>query len=137
MTPSGMPCSSKDQLAKILSILGSPNEEDISFITDLKAVEYIQSFPKYVRQDLGKRYPAAPKTAIDFCNRLLVLNPYFRMTLDEAISHPVFDDMRIPMAEKSLDDVQGIDIDFVSITLLNEQILRHLVLREVNIFKNQ
>lgn len=41
ISPSGLPCSSKDQLAKILSILGTPNEEDISFITDNKALEYI------------------------------------------------------------------------------------------------
>jgi len=27
------------------------------------------------------------------------------MSLDEAISHPFFDEMRIPIAEKSLDDV--------------------------------
>jgi mitogen-activated protein kinase 1/3 len=61
ISPSGLPCSSKDQLAKILSILGTPNEEDISFITDNKAIEYILSFPKCKRIDLGQRYPAAPK----------------------------------------------------------------------------
>jgi serine/threonine protein kinase len=137
ISPSGLPCSSKDQLAKILYILGTPDEEDISFITDNKALEYIKSYPKCKRIDFKVRYPAAPKEAVDFLNRLLVLNPFFRMTLDEAISHPLFDEMRIPVAEKSLEGVESISMDFEEITLLNEEILRHLILKEVDLFKNK
>jgi serine/threonine protein kinase len=115
--------------------LGTPNEHDLSFITDNKALEYIESFPKCKRIELKERYPAAPQEAIDFLNRLLVLNPFFRMTLDQAIEHPLFDDMRIVQAEKALDAVSSIELEFESITLLNHKILRSLMLKEIELFK--
>lgn len=104
-SPSGLPCSGNDQMAKIISILGTPDDEETSFITDNKAIEYINTFPKCKRIDFNQRYPMAPPEAIDFLNRLLVFNPFFRMGLDEAISHPLFDDMRIKLAETSLENV--------------------------------
>ena len=81
-----------------------------------------------------ERYPAAPDTAIDFLNKLLVLNPLFRMDIEEAISHPFFDDMRISFAEKSIDHVSRIELDFENMSPLNEQAIRHLILREVSLF---
>jgi hypothetical protein len=35
--------------------------------------------------DLNLKYPGAPAEAIDFLNRILVFNPYFRMSLDAAL----------------------------------------------------
>ena len=93
-TPSGLPCSGKDQMGKILSILGTPNEEDTSFITDNKAIEYIQTFPKCKRIELSVKYPTATPEVIDFMNKLLVFNPFFRMTALEAIQCKVFDSVR-------------------------------------------
>lgn len=40
----GFPFSSNDQLAIICAVIGSPNESDKSFVTDLKALEYLEQF---------------------------------------------------------------------------------------------
>jgi len=40
----GLPFSSSDQLAVIFSVIGSPNPEDCSFVTDQKALEYLEGF---------------------------------------------------------------------------------------------
>ena len=56
----GFPFSSSDQLAVIFSVIGTPHEADISFVTDQKALEYLETFPMNVRLDLGNKYPAAP-----------------------------------------------------------------------------
>jgi mitogen-activated protein kinase 1/3 len=42
-----------DQLAMIFEILGTPEENDIAFVTDLKAISYLKSFPPVPRVDLG------------------------------------------------------------------------------------
>ena len=42
MSEKTMPASKKDQLFKILQVLGSPNEDDKSFITDDNAFKYIR-----------------------------------------------------------------------------------------------
>lgn len=38
---SGFPFSTNDQLNVIFEVIGSPNEEDKSFVTDQKALEYL------------------------------------------------------------------------------------------------
>lgn len=45
------------------------------------------------------KYPGAPAEAIDFLNKILVFNPYFRMSLQTALNHPMFDKVRRPRAE--------------------------------------
>lgn len=90
----GFPFSTNDQLAVIFNIIGTPNDEDISFVTDQKALEYLKSFPYIGRAELSAKYPAATPEAIDFLNKVLVFNPFFRLSLDEALAHPLFDNVR-------------------------------------------
>lgn len=40
------------------------------------------------------KYPGAPPEAIDFLNKALVFNPFFRMNLQDAIAHPLFNNVR-------------------------------------------
>lgn len=48
----GFPVSNDDQLHKIFNLLGTPNEDDISFVTDEKAIMYLKSFKPIARADL-------------------------------------------------------------------------------------
>ena len=36
------------------------------------------------------KYPAADTDAINFLERVLVFNPYFRISVEQALSHPLF-----------------------------------------------
>ena len=78
--------------------------------------------------DLSSKYPAATKEAIDFLNKTLVLNPFFRMNLDEAISHPMFDQVR----NKEAESVPGKEVilEFEKMTL-DKDTLRHLFTEEI------
>lgn len=90
----GFPFSHNDQLSKIFEVIGTPNDDDKSFVTDQKALEYLDTFSQKSRCDLSKKYPGASAEAIDFLDKILQFNPYFRMSLKEAIEHPLFDDVR-------------------------------------------
>ena len=92
----GFPFSSTDQLAVIFAVIGAPSDEDKSFVTDQKALEYLDSFPKNMRVELKHKYPGAPADSIDFLNKILVFNPYFRMSLQDALNHKMFDQVRRP-----------------------------------------
>ena len=96
----GFPFSTSDQLAVIFNVIGTPNEEDMSFVTDQKAIEYLKSYPNINRCDLKTKYTAATVEAIDFLDKILVFNPFFRLTLDEAIQHPLFDNVRNKEAQE-------------------------------------
>jgi len=65
-------------------------------VTDQKAIEYLDSFPYNEKADLSLKYPGAPKEAIDFLDKILVFNPYFRMSLEDALAHTLFDNVRKP-----------------------------------------
>lgn len=90
----GFPFSSNDQLAIIFQIIGTPSESDTSFVTDLKALEYLNQFPPQERADLKVKYPGSSPEAIDFLERVLVFNPYFRISLQECLEHPLFAKVR-------------------------------------------
>jgi len=45
----------------IFNILGTPKEEDIAFVTDQKANDYLRSYKPQARVDLSKKYPGATK----------------------------------------------------------------------------
>ena len=78
----------------IFEVIGTPNEDDRSFVTDQKALEYLETFTETKRCDLAKKYPGSPPEAIDFLDKSLQFNPYFRIGLKEAIEHPLFDKVR-------------------------------------------
>lgn len=78
----------------IFEVIGTPTEDDRSFVTDQKALEYLDTFGENKRCDLAKKYPGSPPEAIDFLDKSLQFNPYFRINLKEAIEHPLFDNVR-------------------------------------------
>lgn len=86
-------------MAVIFQVIGSPNEEDKSFVTDAKANEYLNAFPKSERVNLATVYPGAGEEAIDLLHKILVFNPYFRLSIDECLEHPFFKKCRKPEKE--------------------------------------
>ena len=125
----GFPFNTNDQLAVIFNVIGTPNEEDMSFLTDEKALEYLKSFSYVGRMDLQSKYPGATKEAVDFLNKALVLNPFFRISLDEAIKHPLFDQVR----NKDAEQIQGgcVSLEFEKMKL-DKGILRELFIEEIH-----
>jgi mitogen-activated protein kinase 1/3 len=70
--------------------LGTPKEDDMDFVTDAKAIEYLQSFPAKNRVDFRDMYPGSPAEGIDFLDKTLQFNPKKRIKVDEALEHPLF-----------------------------------------------
>ncbi len=76
-----------DQITKILSVIGSPSEEDASFLMNKCSRDFVRMMPKHEKVDLGKMFPAAPAEAVDLLERMLSFNPYRRITAKEALEH--------------------------------------------------
>lgn len=55
-----------DQLIVITKVLGFPKEEDLDFISDQKALDYIKCLPKKKGTDFSKKFPHVNKQIIDF-----------------------------------------------------------------------
>lgn len=99
---SGFPVTSQDQQAMIFSILGTPTDVDLEFVSDDKALEYLRSFPNKVKSDYKVMFPAAPPEAIDFLEKTMRFNPEKRLTIDECLNHPLQKEVRQQEKEKGL-----------------------------------
>ncbi len=83
---------------------------------------------------MHKLYPGAGDEAIDLLNRVLVFNPYFRISVDEALAHPFFKKVR--KSEKEISSNIEIQIEFEK-EHLDKKKLRSLFIEEINFFKGR
>ncbi len=129
----GFPASNSDQLNVIFDVVGTPNEEETSFVTDTKAIEYLKTFTQRKRIDFKVKYPAAGDDALDLLNKMLVFNPFFRIKIDDCLNHPFLAAVR----EKSLETTapEPVKLDFEAEGDLDEKRLRELFLDEVTYYK--
>jgi serine/threonine protein kinase len=78
--------------AVIFDLIGTP--EDISFISDERAQNYIRSFGKIDKKPFSKIYDFMPPEVEDFLEKSLKFNPSTRLTISDALKHSLFDDVR-------------------------------------------
>lgn len=88
------PVSPYEQLNLICKTLGSPNKEELKFLNDERATEYVEGFPKYRKQELGKMFRAVDPRALDLMEKMLAFNPYYRITAKDALRHKYFAEVR-------------------------------------------
>jgi len=90
-----------NQLKLIINAIGSPAEDDLHFVQSQKACTYIKSLPHISCASLQRLYPQANPTAIDLLDKMLVFDPYKRITVTEALEHPYFSALHDPRLEPS------------------------------------
>ena len=66
----------------------------MEFISDPNAQKYLKSFKGKPHVDFQAMFPDTPPEGIDLLNRMLVFNPRKRISLEETIAHPYFDNFR-------------------------------------------
>ena len=128
----GFPVAKDDQLAVIFEILGTPTDDDMVYVTDAKAIGYLKSFVPIERVNLAEKYPGASEDAVDLLDKMLQFNPYFRISVDEAIEHPFFTKVRKQHKEQESDI--KIELEFENETLDKER-LRALFLETILEFR--
>jgi mitogen-activated protein kinase 1/3 len=90
----GYPCAENDQLNVIFDVIGTPDPTDLDFITDPKAQQYVDSFPRKAPKPLTDFFPACGADELDILSRMLVFNPRRRISLDQLVAHRYFDSVR-------------------------------------------
>ena len=96
-----------DQIQKISSILGSPSNSDLEFITKKEARDFVLKLPKKKAKPFNVLFPKANNLALDLLSKMLVFNPNKRATIEDCIAHPYFkglhDPGEEPLADKHFD----------------------------------
>lgn len=121
-----------DQLEKIFSILGTPSKEHTDKIQNEKYRNYIRNLAVSERKSFDDLFPNANPQAINLLEKMLVLDPEKRITVDQALSHPyltlLHDPDDEPIAKTLFDD----DFDEEGIQLIA---FRDLIYNEIKRYK--
>ncbi len=88
-----------DQIQKIIAVLGSPSKDDLSFITNQQALEFLLKLPKRTKQSFNTLFPKSNPVALDLLGKMLIFDPHKRYTVEKCISHPYFEGLHNPEEE--------------------------------------
>jgi len=62
-------------LGLIIDIIGTPNDEQRSFIKDTKALSYLKHYPEKDPKNFSELFPGASEEALDLLSKMLKFNP--------------------------------------------------------------
>ena len=113
-----------DELQKIISVLGSPSETDLEFITDEKIKNFVLRLAKRTKQSFNLMFSNANPVAFDLLGKLLTFNPKKRYTVEQCISHPYFEGLHDPEQEPTAES--NFDFSFDKESLTKEK-LRNMI----------
>ena len=105
-----------DELQKIISVLGSPSEADLDFITDEKIKNFMQRLAKRTKQSFNLMFSNANPVALDLLGKILTFNPKKRYTVEQCISHPYFEGLHDPEQEPTAENTFDFSFDKESLT---------------------
>lgn len=86
--------SSDDQLLAILKLLGSPPKEELQFISNQDAFNYVNNLGFYPGKSLVQMFPASNIENIQFLASMLRFDPRFRLTVQDAIDNIYFENVK-------------------------------------------
>ena len=127
---------SRDQLNVIFNILGTPTDEVIEKLDKQDAKKYVRCFNQRSASPLlsYERFQKSSPDAIDLLSKMLVLDADERITVDQALAHPLFRD--VYQRDKIKVAKDKVVLDFES-EELDEDKLRMYFLREIQKFHPQ
>ena len=131
----GFPNEKTDQLNVIFDVIGTPSEEDMEFITDPNGILYLKSLKVRPKKNLKSKFPGSTEDALDLLDRMLKFNPHKRITVNQALEHPFFTEVKDPNKEVEADF--NLEFEFEKDENLTMEKLRTLFIQVINSYKNK
>ena len=88
-----LPSSPRDQMNLILKTIGKPPQDELNFITDTKAREYLSGFENYMGQGWKNVLFCKDPDAIDLLEKMLKFNPFSLISAKEILRHKYFKEL--------------------------------------------
>lgn len=119
------------QLKLIVKMLGRPSSDELWFVSNQNALNFMLQLPEYKAQVWKIQNP----TALDLLSKILIFNPTKRLTVLHALEHPYVEDFREPELER--DAGFHVVIDDVEKIKLTKTNLQRMLYAEIRSFHSQ
>jgi mitogen-activated protein kinase 1/3 len=116
------------QISRIVEVIGAPSEDDLRWIANEQAKNYVRALGPKPKIPFATLYPHAPPAAHSLLEGLLAFNPAKRLTAEQALSHPYFAGLHDPNDEP--DCPRSVEFDFED-AQLEPSMYRELIYREM------
>jgi len=80
-------------------VTGTPTAEDLEYITNPQAKEFVLKLARRTKQSFSQLFPKSNPVALDLLAKMLHFNPNKRYTIEQCISHPYFETLHNPEEE--------------------------------------
>ncbi|KAK6457445.1 kinase-like domain-containing protein [Scheffersomyces xylosifermentans] len=121
-----------DQLNQILLILGTPREATLTKIGSIRAQNYVRSLPLMKKVSYVELFPNANPLALDLLEKMLTLDPFERISVEEALNHPYLAIWHDPQDEPECQ----VKFDFKSFETVDDMAeMKSLIIEEVKNFR--
>lgn len=131
----GFPNEKTDQLNVIFDVIGTPGEEEMGFISDPNGILYLKSLKQRPKLNLKKKFPGSNEAALDLLEKMIIFNPNKRITVQQALEHPFFKDVRDK--EKEIEADFNLEFEFEKDENLTMEKLRELFLKVMKSYKTK
>jgi len=118
-----------DMLNKIFSIIGTPSDEEVQELDRDDAKRYIGCFQKRPGTGLEAKFPHVDRAAVDILSKMLKFSPKNRMSVDQALEHPLLSEIRDKKKETTAPAL--VVLEFEKEKELNEYALRQNFVKEM------
>ncbi|XP_072110451.1 mitogen-activated protein kinase 15 isoform X2 [Mobula birostris] len=96
--------SSINQIERIMSVIPAPSNEDVQSINSDYGASVVRKVLTRPRTSIDQLLPSStPPDALDLLNKLLIFNPVYRLTAEQALGHPYLSRFHNPSKEPKLD----------------------------------
>ena len=121
-------------MSKIFKVIGTPTEADQvhTFLSDPKSIDYVNSFQKEDGYNFKDLFPGTEDRGIALLKQMLKLNPNQRISAEEAIKDPYFDDIRLEEQETSTEPEIKLEFDEAGTENMTIDELKKLIIAEMN-----
>ncbi|GMF35986.1 unnamed protein product [Phytophthora fragariaefolia] len=124
-----------DQLHLIMNALGAPSDQELYFLTNARARKFMNAeFQKRgpnPTKPLAHMFTDSPPDALDLLQKMLVIDPNKRISVDEALAHPYLASIRNVDDETTA--TSSFDFDFEN-EKLTKPVLQRLIWEEMRHF---